>query len=121
MPEQITQASVNEVKKQVKATWKSFTTAEKEQIATTPGMWICLRTELNNADKAQQDKIRSSLAKLSPDATPAPAKSDVMINNTQLMFMQSLHSAQMACQQLTYNNYMWSMGYNYGVYGKNGW
>jgi len=39
-PEQISQKSVNEIKQQVKKVWKSFSTADRQDIATTPGLMV---------------------------------------------------------------------------------
>lgn len=126
IPEQISQDSVNEIKIQVKDSWKTFTTKEKEQIATSPGLWICLRTLMNDGSTKEKEKIRENLIKLTPDTNTI--KDDKKYEETQNtkntetqdkpMSMIS-HNVLMNMQQMTFNSYMWSRGFNYSInYGK---
>lgn len=119
-PEQITQESVNEVKQQVKAVWKSFSITDKKDIATTPGLWVCLRVQLQSGTQAEQDKIRENLKKLEA------ATHDIAANNgtsptangstgagTQKPMSMTTHWCMQQIQQQTFNTYMWSRGFNY--------
>ena len=129
MPDQISQDSVKEIKNQVKDTWKTFTTKEQEQIATTPGLWVCLRTLINNGSTKEQDKVRSNLMKLTPDTHTIKGKEQYeetqRIKNNEIseteekpMSMVS-HNTLMNIKEMTFNTYMWSRGFNYNInYGK---
>lgn len=128
MPEQISLDSVNEIKKQVKDSWKDFTSKEKEQITSSPGLWISLRALVNNGSTDEQDTVRSSLVKLTPDR-PSNASNDQddtlytendKTNNTSSKPMDMVsHNVLMNMQQMTFNSYMWSRGFNYSInYGR---
>ncbi len=117
MPDQISLDSVNEIKKQVQDNWKTLTTKEQQQIATVPGLWICLRTLLNNGSKSEQDKVRSNLLKLTP-ATQTTKESKKSGTDSKPMSMAA-HNSLLAIKQITFNTYMWSRGFNYSpAYGK---
>lgn len=119
-PEQITQESVNEIKQQVKTVWNSFTVTDKKDIATTPGLWVCLRVQLQNGTQAEQDKIRENLKKLEA------ATRNITTNNgadpttnsgtgagAQKPMSMTAHWCMQQIQQQTFNTYMWSRGFNY--------
>ncbi len=117
MPEQISLDSVKEIKKQVQDTWKTLTLTERQQIATAPGLWICLRTLLSNGSKSEQEKVRSNLLKLtlSTQTTKDNEKSETRNKPMDM----GTHSSLMAIKQMTFNTYMWSRGFNYSpAYGK---
>lgn len=117
MPEQISLDSVKEIKKQVQDTWKTLTVKEQQQISTVPGLWICLRTLLNNGSKSEQDKVRSELLKLTP-ATQTIKENTKSGTENKPMSMGK-HNSLMAIKQMTFNTYMWSRGFNYSpAYGK---
>lgn len=111
-PDQITQESVNEIKQQVKTVWKSFSVDDKKDIATAPGLWVCLRVQLQNGTSAEQDKIRENLKKLEA-TTPKPATSNNTGAGSQKPMSMSTHWAMQQIQQQTFNTYMWSRGFNY--------
>ena len=128
MPDQISQDSVNEIKKQVKDSWKTFTTKEKEQIATTPGLWVCLRTLVNSGSTKEQDTVRSNLIKLTPEKPTikdkkyeeaGSIKEDETSETENKPMSMIAHNTLMNIQQMTFNTYMWSRGFNYSInYGK---
>ncbi|HEX3047142.1 MAG TPA: hypothetical protein VHY08_20480 [Bacillota bacterium] len=118
LPEQITLRSVQEIKKQVQKSWSSFTKKEQQEIATAPGLWICLRVLLRNGSKEEQQKVRNQLLKLSADTPSVDANTnddsrnnDSKNQNAPMDF--ATHNSLMAMQQMTFNSYMWSRGFNY--------
>lgn len=129
MPEEFSQDSVKEIKNQVKDTWKTFTTKEQEQIATSPGLWVCLRTLVNNGSIQEQDKVRSNLVKLTPDTpttkdnknheeTQSTESNETYDSDDKPMSMIA-HNTLMNIKEMTFNTYMWSQGFNYSInYGK---
>lgn len=129
MPDEISQDSVNKIKNQVKDSWKTFTAKEKEQIATSPGLWVCLRTLISNGSIQEQDKVRSNLVKLTPDMyTIKDNKQHEEIQNTKgnetydsedKPMSMIKHNTLMNIKEMTFNTYMWSRGFNYSInYGK---
>ena len=117
MPEQISPDSVKEIKKQVQDTWKTFTGEERQQIAASPGLWICLRTLLANGSKSEQDKVRSDLLKLPPETQTI--KNNEKSGTEEKPMSMAAHNSLMAIQQMTFNTYMWSRGFNYSpAFGK---
>jgi len=113
-PEQISSDSIKDIKKQVKDSWRTFSKEEQQQIATSPGIWFCLRTLADNGSQGEQEMVRNNLLKL----TPETQTSDNNYNSNQPLGMAE-HNVLMNIQQMTFNHYMWSQGFNYSpVYGK---
>jgi len=119
-PDQITQESVNDIKQQVKAVWNSFLATDKQDIATAPGLWVCLRVQLENGTQAEQDKIRDNLKKLeaATQNTAAGNGTGQATNGssgagTQKPMSMTTHWCMQQIQQQTFNTYMWSRGFNY--------
>ena len=112
-PEQITQESVNEIKQQVKAVWKSFSLTDRQDIATAPGLWVCLRMQLQNGSQAEQDKIRGNLKKLEAVThnigTNNSANTETNSSTgsgTQKPMEMTAHWCLMQMKQQTFNTYM---------------
>lgn len=111
LPEQISKDSVNDIKKQVMDSWESFSDEEQQQIAASPGLWFCLRTLVNNGTEKEQDEVRNNLIKLTPE-TQKKNGSGKSASNDVVMDMAA-HTAMMNIQQMTFNHYMWTHGFNY--------
>ena len=119
-PEQISQESVNEIKQQVIKVWESFSITDRQDIATAPGLWICLRVQLQNGSQAEQDKIRTNLKKLeavtrniSTSNSTDPKTNGNTGSGTEEPISMAAHWCMMQMQQQTFNTYMWSRGFNY--------
>lgn len=113
-PEQISSDSVNDIKNQVQDSWATYTNEEQQQIATSPGIWFCLRTLVNNGSESEQDDVRGNLLKLTPETQTTDAS-----NNSNKPMSMAAHNVMMNVQQMTFNTYMWSRGFNYSpAYGK---
>jgi hypothetical protein len=122
MPNQISQKTVNKIKKQVKKVWESFSADEKKDIATAPGLWVCLRTQLEYGTDKEQDKIRENLKKLEAVTRDIVANTGTDTNSgstggsgsgTDTPVDMTTHWCMMQIQQQTFNTYMWSRGFNY--------
>lgn len=119
-PEQISSKSVNEIKQQVIKVWGSFSVNDRQDIATAPGLWVCLRVQLQNGSKTEQDKIRASLKKLEAAthnigtvSIADPKTNDSAGSGSGKPMSMSAHWSLMQMQQQTFNTYMWSRGFNY--------
>lgn len=125
-PEKISQKSVTKIKKQVKKVWNSFFDTDKQDIATTPGLWICLRAQLMHGQETEKDKIRDNLNKLETatrnievnDSTKSETNSTAD-SKTKKPMSYSAHWCLLQMKQQTFNTMMWSHGFNYHpTYGK---
>ena len=115
-PDKITKKSVDSIKKQVKKVWKDFSKEDKEDIATAPGVWFCLRAQYRFGTKAQQKEIRNSIKKI--EQAKAVVKDDKGTastgkDKTNVAMDMTAHMSMMQIQQMTFNTYMWSRGFNY--------
>lgn len=123
MPEQISQDSVKEIKKLVKDNWRSFTAKEQEQIATSPSLWFCLRTLVNNGSDEEQDNVRNNLVKLDSESytvenneyyeEPQDTNNNQSSGSSGKPMSMVTHTVLMNMNQMTFNSYMWSRGFNY--------
>jgi hypothetical protein len=117
-PDQISQKSVNKIKKQVKKVWQSFSITDRQDIATAPGLWVCLRVQLKYGSKKEQDKIRDNLKKLEAvtrniDTSNGTGTKSSNKSGTEKPMDMTTHWCMMQMQQQTFNTYMWSQGFNY--------
>jgi hypothetical protein len=119
-PDQISQKSVNKIKKQVKKVWKSFSVTDKQDIATTPGLWVCLRAQLKYGSKEEQKKIRDNLKKLEAVTHNIDTNNNTNSetngsteSGTKKSLDMTTHWCMMQMQQQTFNTYMRSRGFNY--------
>lgn len=110
MPDQISLDSVNKIKNQVKDSWNNFTIEEKEQINSSPGLWMCLRTLANNGSTDEQSMVRSNLLELTPDVTQPTEGGGTGDTQNKPMSMAA-HNVMMNVQQMTFNNYRWCRGF----------
>lgn len=115
-PDKITKKSVNSVKKKVKEVWNSLSKEDKEDIATAPGLWVCLRSQYRFGTKDEKKLIRDSIKKI--EQARVEVKPDSNKNNSKKTLDMTSHWSMMQVQQQTFNTYMWSRGFNYSVNGK---
>lgn len=112
-PDKITKKSVDSIKKQVKEVWKDLSKEDKEDIATAPGLWVCLRSLYRFGTKEEQKEIRDSIKKIE-QAKEQPKENSNKANAKKAMDMNA-HWSMMQIQQMTFNSYMWSRGFNYSI------
>ena len=115
-PDKISKKSVNSVKKQVKEVWKNLSKEDKEDIATAPGLWVCLRSQYRFGTKEQKEEIRDSVKKIEQSKVTAKAdqgKGNDGDGKTNVALNMAAHTSMLQIQQQTFNSYMWSRGYNY--------
>ncbi len=110
-PDKITKKSVDSVKKQVKEIWKNLSKEDKEDIATAPGLWVCIRSQYRFGTKEQRKEIRNSVKKIEQSKEAPKAASSKTTKGGQMSM--AAHNSMMQIQQMTFNTYMWSRGFNY--------
>ena len=111
-PERLAAADVAIARGQLLRLWPKFSSAEKAQVATAPGLWLVLRALVGHGDSAQRrtahERILSLTAggKASGKGRPAGKGSDAVGDMIR-------HNVMLNIQQQTFNQYMWSRGFNY--------
>ena len=120
--DQIPDATVVEIRQQLKSQWSTLAQADRDSIATSPGLWLCLRTLLNHGSDSEQEKTRTQIRRLSgSEARSAGGGQGRQGSDTGRKLAEQMvtHSVLMNIQQQTFNSYMWSRGFNYHpTYGK---
>lgn len=114
-PEELSNDSVEEIKEHVMDTWENFTVEERQQIATSPGLWFCLRTLLDKGSESEQENIRNTLIQITNDIHSTTKNNESATANLAKNF--AIHNSTMAIQQMTFNHYMWTHGFNYSTSG----
>jgi hypothetical protein len=110
LPEQISKSTVNDIKRQVREGWEDYSNEEQQQIAVTPGLWFCLRTLVNHGTEKEQEEVRSNIAKLTPETRQTNESNKSVIKDIERKM--AIHNSMMGIQRTTYNQYMWSNGFN---------
>jgi hypothetical protein len=121
--EQIPDRDVQEIRRQLQSAWAGLSQVDRDLIATSPGLWFCLRTLLRHGSKSEQEKTRESIQRLTVKSASqgrgsgqGRQSSDMTRTLTERMVT---HNIIMEMQKTTFNSYMWSRGFNYHpVYGK---
>lgn len=118
VPDQISSAVVAEIKTQLLKSWNGFSAEERSQVATTPGLWISLRSILRFGAPADQAKIRAELVKIAApaeggerpvSANPSRATGESGKGNYVGEIIK--HTTMMNIQQMVFRNYMYSHGF----------
>lgn len=109
LPEQISGNSVNNIKELVRESWDSFSYEEKEQIASSPGIWFCMRALVSRGSEKDQEEIRNNLIRLTPlnqnaDDSDTAAAEEVAFNLVR-------HDTAMKTFRMTFNHYMFCQGF----------
>ncbi len=118
LPEQVSAADVAAVRGQLLRAWPRFSVAEKSQVATAPGLWLVLRALVVHGDKAQRHSALERIASLTA-AEAVPGKGRPAARGGDAVGSMIKHNVMMNIQQQTFNQYMWSRGFNYHpTYGK---
>jgi len=116
-PEEINDATVQEIRQQLRRQWSTFNKADRELIGTAPGLWICQRALLTHGSAADQEKTRAQIRRLSAGQGQASGSGNASAKDLSNKMIQ--HNILMQMQQQTFNTYMWSRGFNYNpTFGK---
>ncbi|MDD4113941.1 MAG: hypothetical protein PHC56_13060 [Herbinix sp.] len=111
-PDKISKKTVDSVKKQVKELWKNLSKEDREDIATAPGLWVCLRSQYRFGTKDQKKEIRDSVKKIEQAKAEQGTGNDGG-GKTNVALNMAAHNSMLQIQQQTFNTYMWSRGFNY--------
>jgi len=114
LPDRLGADAIAGVRSELLRAWPGFSAAERGQVATTPGLWLVLRTLVVHGDAAQRESARQRLlavaAKDAPagsERSPRGGKGGDAVSN------MIRHNVLMNIRQQTFNSYMWSRGFNY--------
>lgn len=118
LPEQVPAADCAGARAELLRAWPRFSAAEKAQVATTPGLWLVLRTLVAHGDQAQRrHALERLLSVTSGEATTMRGRPAGKGDDPVAAMLK--HNVLMNIQQQTFNQYMWSRGFNYHpTYGK---
>ncbi len=117
-PADISSNQVDNIRRLLQKSWSKFTTAERSDVLTTPGLWLTFRTLLQFGSPAEKEKIRGQLLKLSTATaqSSSTANSSRSGKSSQPMSMVQ-HNVLMNINQMTFNSYLWSRGFKSTVFG----
>ena len=115
-PSNISQTGIDSIRQRLKKSWSTFNASEKEDILTTPGLWITFRTLLQFGNASEKEKTRAQLLRLAPSSisaysTSTSSSSASGKSSPKPMSMVS-HNVLMNINQMTFNSYMWSRGFH---------
>lgn len=118
LPEQVPAADVAGARGELLRAWPRFSAAERGQVATAPGLWLVLRTLAVHGDQAQRrHALERLLSVTSNEATTVRGRPAGKDDGPVAAMLK--HNVLMNIQQQTFNQYMWSRGFNYQpTYGK---
>jgi len=119
----IPEATVLEIRQQLRNAWAKLAQADRESIATSPGLWLCLRTLMTQGTSSERDKTRAQIRRLTASQASSTAGGQLSAQDREMSrtltenFVK--HNILMDMQRTTFNQYMWSRGFNYHpTYGK---
>jgi len=107
-PTSLSPADVGRLRQRLQQSWPNLAAAERQDILSTPGLWISFRTVLQFGSPAEQEKIRTQLLRLNP--SPSPSASPSGQASPRPMGMVE-HNVLMNINQMTFNSYLWSRGF----------
>ncbi len=105
-PSAVAASDVASVRRALVAAWPKFDAEARADVATSPGLWLVWRKALAFGTARETALLRSKIRGIIPEPSPADAAKEAQrrwVNHQTLMNMQ----------QMTFNTYMWSRGYNY--------
>jgi hypothetical protein len=112
LPEQVPVADVSGARSELLRAWPRFGAVEKGQVATAPGLWLVLRTLVAHGDPSQRrHALERLLAVTSGEATTVRGRPAGKGDDPVAAMLK--HNVLMNIQQQTFNQYMWSRGFNY--------
>jgi len=120
VPDRVSPSVVAEIKSQLLKAWSGFTPEQRGQVASTPGLWVSIRSVLRYAPSADQTRIRAQLVKIaapsesSEEPTSQPGGQGSVNNN----YVRNLvkHQVLMNINQMTFNHYMYCHGFKSSIY-----
>jgi hypothetical protein len=114
LPDQLGDEALAGVRNELLRAWPGFSAAERGQVATTPGLWLVLRTLVVHGDAAQRESARRRLLSVtSKDAPSGSSRAGQNAKGSDAVNNMIKHNVLMNIQQQTFNSTMWSRGFNY--------
>lgn len=125
-PEQVKPEVVANIQRSLVKEWPKLSKAQREQVRGTPGLWLVLRSQMEQGTAADRQQVRTMLAKLAPKpAAPAkpaasaakPTKPSSSPGGSRAPMSMTQHWCLMQMQQQSFNTWQWSMGYKSTMMG----
>jgi hypothetical protein len=119
LPARVSPTVVAEIKSRLLKAWNGFTLEERGQVASTPGLWISMRSVLQYGNPADQAEIRAELGKVAAaveqnqkSTSAAPSRERRGTEQINPVGEAIKHTALLNIKQLVFKNYMYSRGFS---------
>ena len=119
LPDRVSPTVVAEIKSQLLKAWNGFTGEERGQVASTPGLWVSLRSVLQYGNPADQAEIRALLGKIAAPVEQAgklgsatPSRERRGSGQISPVGEAIKHTALLNIKQMVFRNYMYSRGFS---------
>ena len=119
LPDRMSPAVVAEIKSQLLKAWNGFTAGERGQVASTPGLWVSMRSVLQYGSPADQAQIRAQLSKIAAPVEQADKPSSATPSRERRGSGQInpvgeaiKNTALLNIKQMVFRNYMYSRGFS---------
>ncbi len=114
LPAQLGDDALAGVRGELLSAWPVFSAAERAQVATSPGLWLVLRTLVVHGDAGQREAAKQRLLSVTAGDDPSvPVQAGPGAKGSQAVNAMLKHNVLMNIRQQTFNTYMWSRGFNY--------
>jgi len=117
-PDQVSPSVVTEIKSQLLKAWSGFTPEQRGQVASTPGLWVSIRSVLRYAPSVDQTKVRAQLVKIAAPAESSeePSSGGSGSGKSSIVSNMVKHQVLMNINQLTFNHYLYCHGFKSSIY-----
>lgn len=122
-PDQVSPSAAAKVKGRLLEAWSGFTAEERGQVASTPGLWVSLRSVLRYGSPADQSQVRARLVKIAAPAknseepdSEAPSRDTQGAGKSNIVGNLIKHRVMMNIQQQTFSHYMYCRGFRSSIY-----
>lgn len=116
-------AQVAVVREQLVQGWSALPAQQRQDVAGSPGLWVCLRNVLRHGSEQEQASIRDSVRQLAASTSagggtagqPAGPQAHPGAGSQPIVMVS--HSVLMTVNQMTFNQWMWSRGFKQTPFG----
>jgi len=111
LPHRVSPAVVAKIKGRLLKAWARFTREQRRQVASTPGLWVSLRSVLQYGKAADRSQVLSEMKQIAaPREEAASSKEGSAVGNL------VKHEVLMNIQNLTFNEYLFCHGFKSTIF-----
>jgi len=119
-PDQVSPSAVDEIKSQLRKAWSGFSPGQRGQVASTPGLWVSIRSVLRYGPSSDQTRIRGQLVKIAAPSEsseePPSGGSGQGSGKSSIVGNLIKHQVLMNISQMTFNSYLYCHGFKSSIY-----